>query len=117
MRYKTTCTRDNWSVSVTSGGGTHVLNVSRRVGDRQVPGELNGHEFPSCEEAFKAALERGYLKVYEIHNRPFRQMNIEALQRGFVFVKPKGCRGGYMQDPGHIPEGAMAFGVGGRRVH
>jgi len=70
-------------VSVTSGSGRNVLNVSRcytgltnGIGGRGrfKPCDCDGFEFASAEAAFAFALERGYLRRF--HYRSVRSVRL-----------------------------------------
>lgn len=79
-----------WIVSVTSHSGKHVLNVHRRIGDKLLPGDANGREFPSVRTAYEFAYDRGYIQSYF----PSREARVERLGRiaemGLVHYKSAG---------------------------
>ena len=67
----TAVTRDDWSVSYTTGDGVNgaILNVVRWVDPRDLTskrlrGDHDKRQFPSVAAASTFALERGYLQVY-----------------------------------------------------
>lgn len=70
-----TVTRGDWGVSVTTGAGIvgAVLNVYRfrsngrpLPGHKMIKGDAYGRPFPTQEDAFRFALERGYTQPYVI---------------------------------------------------